>query len=163
MQAKATEVIPNSGIECNDDLANLTDIHPKNKQDVGLRLAWMALYKTYGKTLYENKMTALYSGYVIEGNQFKVSFSNVGTGLTTKDGLAPSMFEICGSDKVFYPADAVIEDNDKVILTNSSVQHPVAARLGWSYVNTTNLTNSEGIPVSVFKTYDWADASEELQ
>lgn len=163
MLAKATEIIPNSGIECNDDLANLTDIHPKNKQDVGLRLAWMALFKTYGKTLYENKMTALYTGHVIDGNQFKVSFSNAGTGLTTKDAQAPSMFEICGSDKVFYPANAVIEDNNSVVLTNSSVQNPVAARLGWSYVNTTNLTNSEGIPVSVFKTYDWADVSEELK
>ena len=161
IQAQASELIANSGIECNDDVANLTNIHPTNKQDVGLRLAWLALNKTYGKTVYNNKITSLYQSYVIEGNQITITFKNVGTSLKTKDALAPTMFEIAGVDKVFYPAVATISGTDKVILTSSSVTSPVAARLGWSYIKTTNLVNSENLPVSVFKTYSWLDTKEE--
>jgi sialate O-acetylesterase len=72
------------------------------------------------------------------------------------------MFEICGDDKVFYPADAVIDGTDTVVISNNSaVPNPVAARLGWSYIKTSNLLNGANIPVSVFKTYNWADAQEE--
>lgn len=161
IQAQTSELIANSGIECNDDVANLTNIHPTNKQDVGLRLAWLALNKTYGKTEYENKMTSLFKEFSIDGNQVTITFKNVGTGLKTKDELAPTMFEIAGSDKVFYPATATISGTDKVILSSSSVANPVAARLGWSYIKTTNLVNSENLPVSVFKTYSWLDATDE--
>jgi len=161
MQAKASELISNSGIECNDDVANLTNIHPTNKQDVGLRLAWLALYKNYGKSEYNNKITSLYQSHQIDGNQVTITFKNVGTGLKTKDQLAPTMFEIAGSDKVFYPATATISGTDKVILSSSNVTNPVAARLGWSYTKTTNLVNSENLPVSVFKTYSWLDVTEE--
>ncbi len=161
MQVKASELIPNSGIESNDDVANLTNIHPTNKQDVGLRLAWLALNKNYGKSEYNNKITSLYQSHQIDGNQVTITFKNVGTGLKTKDQLAPAMFEIAGADKVFYPATATISGTDKVILSSSSVANPVAARLGWSYTKTTNLVNSENLPVSVFKTYSWLDAVEE--
>ena len=161
IQAQASELIANSGIESNDDIGNQTNIHPTNKQDVGLRLAWLALNKTYGKTEYNNKITSFYQSHQIEGNQLTVTFKNVGAGLKTKDQLAPTMFEIAGSDKVFYPATATISGTDKVVLSSSSVANPVAARLGWSYIKTTNLVNSENLPVSVFKTYSWLDTTEE--
>jgi len=161
MQANASEMIPNSGIESNDDIADLTTIHPTNKQDVGLRLAWLALNKTYGKSVYYNKLTPIFKDYTISGNQVTIAFKNAGDGLKTNDGLAPTMFEIAGSNKVFYSANATISGIDKVILSNPNVPNPVAARLGWSYIKTANLVSMENLPVSVFKTYSWLDATEE--
>ena len=161
MQLTASNLIQNSEIECNDDLADLTDIHPKNKQDVGMRLAWLALNSTYNKTEYSNKKTAQYESHIVNQDQIIVTFKNVGGGLKTKDGATPAYFEICGSDKIFYPANAVVSGTNQVILTSPDVLRPVAARLGWSYVKTTNLVNSESLPVSVFKTYTWSDLQEE--
>ena len=161
IQTNASELIPNSGVESNDDIADLNNIHPTNKQDVGLRLAWLALNKTYGKTEYYNKLTPLFKEYSVESNQVTVTFKNVGDGLKTTDGLAPTMFEIAGSNKIFYPANATISGTDKVILSNPNVTNPIAARLGWSYIKITNLVSTENLPVSVFKTYNWLDATEE--
>lgn len=161
VQWKASELIPNSGIECNDDIGELTDIHPKNKQDVGLRLAWLALFKTYGKTEFSKKITASYESHLVEDDKIIITFKNVGNGLKTTDGSDPTMFEIAGEDKVFHSAKASISDKNKIILSNSKVSKPVAARLGWSYVKTTNLINSEALPVCVFKTYEWEDDKEE--
>ena len=70
------------------------------------------------------------------------------------------MFEICGSDKVFYSADAKISGNT-VELSSSQVPVPVAARMGWSYTKITNLRSNENLPVSVFRTYQWQDETEE--
>lgn len=162
MQANAATLIPNSGIESNDDIADLNDIHPKNKQDVGLRLAWLALSKHYGKDAFKDNVTALYKSHTIDNNQVTVTFDYVGNGLKTRDSEAPTMFEIAGVDKVFYPASATISGTDQVILTSANVPVPVAVRLGWSYTKITNLVNSEDLPVSVFKTYNWLDSSEEI-
>jgi len=161
IQTNASEMIPNSGIESNDDIADLNNIHPTNKQDVGLRLAWLALNKNYGKSEYYNKLSPTFKEYSISGNQVTITFKNTGDGLKTNDGLAPTMFEIAGSDKVFYPANATISGIDKVILTNPNVPNPIAARLGWSYIKITNLVSIENLPVSVFKTYSWLDTTEE--
>lgn len=162
MQAKASDLIPNSGFESNDDIADLNDIHPKNKQDVGLRMAWLALGKNYGKEAYKDKITSTYKSHTIENNQITVTFDKVGTGLKTRDNEVPSMFEIAGNDKVFYPATATISGKDQVVLSSPNVSAPIAVRLGWSYTKITNLVNSEDLPVSVFKTYNWLDSSEEI-
>jgi len=161
IQMNASDLILNSGVESNDDIGDLTTIHPANKQDVGLRLAWLALNKTYGKTEYYNKLTPFFKEYSIYANQLRITFKNVGDGLKTIDGLPPTMFEIAGSNKVFYPANATISGIDKVILSNPNVTNPIAARLGWSYIKTTNLVSTENLPVSVFKTYNWLDTTEE--
>jgi len=161
MQQRASELIANSGVECNDDIGDLNDIHPQNKQDVGLRFAYLALNKKYNVSSYDNFLSPLFSEYNTNGNQVTVMFRNVGTGLKTMDGQSPTQFEICGEDRIFYPAEAVIEGTNKVKLTSASVTSPVAVRLGWSFVNTTNLTSSENLPVAVFKTYDWEETSEE--
>lgn len=159
-QEKAAELIQNSGVTCNDDIADLNDIHPKNKQDVGLRLAYLALADKYRRTDFENKKCPVFNSYIIEGNKLTVEFKYAEEGLKTRNSVAPTMFEIAGTNRVFYPASATIIGN-KVELTSSSVANPVAARLGWSYINTTNLTSAFGLPVCVFKTYDWPDETEE--
>jgi sialate O-acetylesterase len=159
-QGKASEMIKNSGVTCNDDIADLNDIHPKNKQDVGLRLAYLALADKYRRTDFENKKSPVFNNYIIEGNKLTVEFKYAEEGLKTRNNLAPTMFEIAGANRIFYPANATIVGN-KVELTSSSVVNPVAARLGWSYIHTTNLTSAFGLPVCVFKTYDWQDETEE--
>lgn len=161
MQTISTDLIKNSGIESNDDIGDIKDIHPKNKLDVGLRLAWLALNKTYGKTRYYNKLTPLYKRFEVQNNKIRVVFKNVGDGLKTRDNLTPTMFEIAGSDKIFHFANATILNDSTVEISNENVVVPIAARLGWSYTNITNLVSSENLPVSVFKTYDWMDSTEE--
>ena len=161
MQVKASKLIPYCALECNDDIANLNNIHPKNKQDVGLRLAWLALNLTYGKEEYTNKRTPLFENYEISANKVTVNFKHTGKGLKTIDGKPPTMFEIAGEDRIFFSADAVISGKNNVILSNSNISNPIAVRLGWSYVKRTNLVSSENLPVSVFKTYEWTEIKEE--
>lgn len=159
-QAEATKQISGTAIEVNDDIGNIADIHPINKRDVGYRLAYLALGQTYGKTDFASQRSPVYKSMSVSGNKLIVSFDYAQNGLKTSDGAAPSMFEICGADKVFYPATATIA-GQTVELTSASVPVPVAARLGWSYTKTTNLRSANNLPVSVFRTYQWDDPTEE--
>ncbi|MEA5006869.1 MAG: sialate O-acetylesterase [Rikenellaceae bacterium] len=159
-QAEATKIIPKTAIEVNDDIADISNIHPRNKKDVGARLASLALSQTYGKSSYNRLRCPIFNNFTINGNKVVINFSYAESGLKTTDGNAPTMFEICGSDKVFYTADTKISGST-VELTSQKVPIPVAARMGWSYTKITNLRNNENLPVSVFRTYQWEDASEE--
>lgn len=161
VQAKTAESIARCAVQVNDDIGDTDNIHPINKQDVGLRLAYLALGQTYSKSEYATKRSPVYDSYTVSGNKLTVTFRHAQAGLKTSDGAAPSMFEICGADHLFYPATAVIA-GDKVELTAQQVPQPVAARLGWSYTKITNLCSNDGLPVSVFRTYDWTDETEEL-
>lgn len=161
VQAKTFSQIENSGITVNDDLVeDVTQIHPRNKKPVGARLAWLALSKTYKQSYYDNWLCCVYEGYTISENRLTVHFNPVSGGLKTNDCNPPSLFEICGSDKIFYPAETVIRGSS-VELTSANVPIPVAARMGWSYTKVTNLRSVHGFPVSVFRTYNWTDESEE--
>ncbi|WP_319226275.1 sialate O-acetylesterase [Draconibacterium orientale] len=160
MQAEASKQIDKSGIEVNDDIGEVNNIHPKNKQDVGLRLAWLALADSYGKEEFDEKKCPVYDTYEVQEDRIIVHFKYADSGLTTSDSNSPALFEICGSDHQFYPAEALVYGSS-VVLSNSAVKNPVAARLGWSYTKTTNLIGVNGLPVSVFRTYNWEDESEE--
>lgn len=157
-QQKASVLIQNSGAISNDDIADLNDIHPRNKKDVGLRFASLALKETYKRNDYYR--SPMYDRMMVEGAKIRVYFNYAEDGLKTKDGTAVTAFEIAGADKVFYPAQVVIEGNT-VVLQSDKVSQPLSARMGWSYTKTTNLVHSSGIPVSVFKTYDWPETVEE--
>ncbi|MBL1408269.1 sialate O-acetylesterase [Sphingobacterium faecale] len=157
-QQKASIIIQNSGSICNDDIADLNDIHPRNKKDVGIRFASLALKETYKKA--DHYRSPMYDRMTVEGTQIKVYFNHAEAGLKTSDGGVVTAFEIAGEDRVFYPADAVI-DNNTVVLQSNNVGNPVHARMGWSYIKTTNLVHNSGIPVSIFKTYDWQETKEE--
>jgi sialate O-acetylesterase len=147
------------------DAHNPNDIHPKNKQDVGGRLAQWALNQTYGK----KHMVAsgpLYSGHKIKGNQVHISFKNVGNGLMVgkKEGLKPTQhikdgtlkhFSIAGADKKWHWADAKIM-GDKVVLSSGAVKTPVAARYAFTMNPAdANLYNKEGLPAGPFRTDNW--------
>lgn len=159
-QAEAAEELPDCGFEVNDDISDIHQIHPLNKQDVGLRLAYLALGQTYGIDEYKPLRSPMFKNYRVDGSKIVISFKYAESGLMTSDGEAPSCFEICGEDKVFYPADAVI-NGAEVTISAAEVKNPIAARLGWSYIKTTNLRGNNGLPVSVFRTYDWIDEDEE--
>lgn len=147
--------VPHTGMAVTTDISNIKDIHPKNKQDVGKRLALWALAKTYGQDdiVYSGP---LYKGMKMAdgGNKIHLSFDHVGGGLKTRDGQPPSHFMIAGEDKQFVEAKAEIVD-DQVVVSAESVKNPVAVRFGWSETAEPNLCNEAGLPASPFRTDNW--------
>ncbi len=144
--------VPNTGMAVISDLVgDATNLHPTNKKDVGLRLAYWALNKTYG--MKDIPFSGpLYNHIKGEGNKVRVYF-DYAEGLTSKGGK-PTMFEVAGPDRTFYPAVAKI-DGETVVLKSKQVKHPVAVRFGWSNTANPNLVNKAGLPASSFRTDDW--------
>jgi sialate O-acetylesterase len=136
------------------DVGNAKDIHPTNKQDVGLRLAAIALNNVYGKTQIYSGPT--FKSQQIKGNQITLTFNNIGSGLAAGDNSENVKgFEIAGADKVFHSAKAIIKDN-KIIVSSENVANPVAVRYGWADDDTEiNLFNKEKFPASPFRTDNW--------
>ena len=149
----ATLALPNTGMVVTTDIGNVKDIHPRNKQDVGLRLAYWALANTYGKDdiVYSGP---LYKSMEVEGDAILISFKYTGSGLVSRDGEPLSWFQIAGEDQQFVDAVAVI-DGDTVVVSSDTVKAPVAVRLGWNQIAEPNLMNKEGLPVSPFRTDSW--------
>ena len=143
---------PNTGMAVTMDIANIKDIHPRNKKDVGYRLALWALAKDYGFT---NMVFSgpLYKNMKINDNKIIVSF-DYNVGLKTRDGKPLSHFEIAGEDKKFFPAVAEI-NNDQIIVSCDKIKNPVAVRYGWSDIAEPNLCNNANLPASSFRTDDW--------
>jgi sialate O-acetylesterase len=154
--------LPNTGMAVTTDIGDAKDIHPKNKQDVGKRLAAIALNKTYGKNnVYSGPV---YQSFKTEGNKIILSFSNIGGGLIAKDKYGYLRgFEVAGADKRFYFAKAFI-DGDKVVVMCDAVPGPVAVRYGWADdAGENNLFNKEGFPAAPFRTDDWTGITEKVK
>ena len=144
---------PNVGMAVIHDVGDVDDIHPRNKQAVGERLAKLALAQTYGK----KGIVAtgpLYESMKIKGDSVAIKFKHTGSGLATRDGAALSHFQLAGEDRVFYPATAEI-DRDRVIVRSDAVKSPKAVRMGWHETASPNLINKEGLPASPFRSDDW--------
>ncbi|MDT5270504.1 MAG: sialate O-acetylesterase [Acidobacteriota bacterium] len=150
-QTLTMRAAPNTGMAVVIDIGNPDDIHPRNKLDVGLRLARWALADTYGWEM--EKSGPLYDSYKVEGDRVRVRFTHAG-GLKTRDGAAPTGFYVAGADHKFVPAEARIEKG-AVIVWSKDVPSPVAVRYAWSDNPAANLYNSEGLPASPFRTDDW--------
>ncbi len=151
--------MPNTGMAITVDIGNVKDIHPRNKQDVGKRLALWAL-KDYGKK------ELVYSGPIYEaaktsGNKMEISFQ-FGAGLATSDGSAVSDLLIAGADKQFFNAMSKIE-GDKLVVWNESVAAPVAVRYAFDGRSEPNLVGSTKLPASPFRTDSWKDAKVPLR
>jgi len=145
--------IPNTGMAATMDISNLDDIHPKNKQDVGKRLAFLALAKTYGcKDMVYTGPT--YKSMSVEGGKIRVRFDNIGSGLASRDGKELKWFEVAGEDKKFVEAQAKI-DGDTLLVWSDSVSKPSAVRFGWHEMAEVNLMNKEGLPALPFRTEKW--------
>lgn len=145
--------LPHTGMAVINDIGNLKDIHPKNKQDVGRRLALWALAKDYGKTdlVYSGP---LYRSSRIEGDKVIITFDHVGGGLVSRDGQPLDEFTIAGADQKFVPATATVQ-GDQVVVHSDDVAKPAAVRFAWHDSAQPNLVNKEGLPASSFRTDDW--------
>jgi len=136
------------------DIGEANDIHPRNKQDVGRRLALSALKVTYNQDIVDSGPT--FKEMKIDGNKAIVSFEDIGSGFYLKNKYGyVNGFTIAGQDKVFYWAQAKISGN-KIIISSDRVPHPVAVRYGWANnPDDLNLYNLEGLPTVPFRTDDW--------
>jgi sialate O-acetylesterase len=144
--------LPNTGMAVIIDIGEATDIHPRNKQDVGLRLALPALAKLHG---FKNLVYSgpVYKSMKVEKNKIRISFNHVGGGLVAH-GKRLEGFSIAGKDKKFVWANARIEGNT-VAVSSPLVQKPVAVRYAWAENPICNLFNSSDLPASPFRTDDW--------
>jgi len=145
--------IPNTGMVVTTDITDVENIHPPNKQDVGLRLALWALANTYGQQNVPHRGPQ-YSRHVVEGGKVRLFFDHTNGGLASRDGQPLSWFTVAGEDKVFHPATAAI-DGDTVLVTCDKVVKPQAVRFGWHKLATPNLANQAGLPAVPFRTDDW--------
>ena len=143
---------PNTGMATIIDIGEANDIHPKNKQDVGKRLALWALAKTYGKELAYSG--PVYKSMDVRGSQITLHFDHIGGGLVAGGGEPLKGFAIAGADRKFVWADAKIDD-DTVVVSSDQVAEPVAVRYAWADNPVCNLYNKEGLPASPFRTDQW--------
>ncbi len=144
---RQTLALANTGMAVTVDIGNATDIHPKNKQDVGLRLALAARAITYGEKI--EYSGPLFRQATPEGNSLRVWFDHTGTGLAAKGGALKG-FELAGADRKFVPAEAVI-DGTTVMVSSASIGAPAYVRYGWADDPDCNLYNAEGLPASPFR------------
>ncbi len=160
--------IPHTGMAVVTDtvpLAEAGDIHPRNKYDVGLRLARWALNRDYGQKDLEVS-GPLFKALKIEGRQARLIFDHLGSGLMVgkKEGRAAAVenkegklkrFAVAGADQKWHWAEAVIE-NDTVVVSSPEVAEPVAVRFAFQMnPDGANLYNREGLPASPFRTDNW--------
>ena len=165
--------LPNTGMAVLIDIGEAGDIHPLNKQEVGARLAKIALAKIFGKEV--SYTGPVYRSMKVEGNKIRLSFDSVGGELVAgelpaiydvcvarkesrplvrnRPGSQLEGFAICGADRKWVWADAVIEGHT-VVVSAPEVQEPVAVRYAWAENPTCNLYNKEGLPASPFQTDD---------
>lgn len=156
-QRFAMNTIKKSGMIVTADIAgNVTDIHPRNKVDVGERLARWALAKTYSKP---NVFVSgpLYKSKKIEGNTIRIQFDYTADGLQIKGDSIANLW-IAGNDGKFMKALAKI-DGKEVLVSNPKIENPVAVRMAFANDATVNLFNNEGLPASPFRTDDFPVAS----
>ncbi len=146
--------LPATGQAVITDIGEANDIHPKNKQDVGYRLALVAEKVAYGKDIVYSGPQ--YQSMKKEDNKIVLSFSNIGGGLKIKDKYGyVKGFAVAGEDQKFVWAKAFIE-GDKVVVYNDEIKNPLAVRYAWgNNPDDANLYNQEGLPASSFRTDDW--------
>ncbi|HPP52615.1 MAG TPA: sialate O-acetylesterase [Thermoguttaceae bacterium] len=151
-QLLALKTTPNVGMACVMDLDEVNDIHPRNKQEIGRRLALWALGAVYGRAVVYTG--PIYESMAVEGDKIRIRFTGVGGGLVSRDGQPLREFTIAGPDQEFHPAAAVIDGNT-VVVSSPKVARPAAVRFGWRDAAVVNLANQEGLPAAPFRTDTW--------
>jgi len=151
--------LPETGMAVIIDIGEANDIHPKNKQDVGKRLALWALANTYGKKIVYSG--PLYKSMERKGKNIVLHFDHVDGGLVAKGGELKG-FAIAGKDRKFVWADAKIE-GDTVVVSSAEVSRPAAVRYAWADNPVCNLYNEAGLPASPFRTDAWPGVTADAQ
>jgi sialate O-acetylesterase len=150
-QALTVRTVPDCGLAVAIDIGEANDIHPKNKAEVGRRLALCALAKTYAKKI--EYSGPWYKSMKAKGSGISLSFDHVDGGLVAKGGELKG-FAISGADHKFVWANAVIEGKN-VVVSSPQVASPVAVRYAWDINPVCNLYNQAGLPAVPFRTDDW--------
>jgi len=143
---------PNTGMAVAIDVGEANDIHPRNKQDVGKRLAFQALNRVYGR----KEIVAsgpLFAGADVEGSRMRIRFTHADGGLTANGGELTG-FAVAGADRRFVWAKATME-GDTVVVESNEVPKPVAVRYAWANNPVCNLYNKAGLPASPFRSDNW--------
>ena len=149
--------IPNTGMAITIDVGEANDIHPRNKQAVGWRLAQWALASVYEQQFVPTG--PLYRSVEKDGNKMVISFDNCGSGLTGRQEMLEG-FAIAGADRSFAWAKAKI-DGDKVIVWHDDIADPQSVRYAWASNPKISLFNSANLPASPFRTDNWEEAASE--
>lgn len=148
-QAAVARDIPNTAMVVINDIGMLNDIHPRNKQDVGLRLANVALKRTYSRSdIIDTGPT--FKQFDRAGSQLRITFDNTAGGLRWRDNTPGDSFEIAGADGQWHRARANI-DGDCVVLSSDQVSTPVAVRFAWHQFAEPTLVNGAGLPTGAFR------------
>lgn len=149
-QAESVKQIPHTGMAVINDIGDVNDIHPKNKQEAGRRLALIALANDYGRKdlVFSGPV---YREHAVDGPRIRLKFDHTGGGLASRDGKPLTWFEVAGADGKFVAAEAAIDGKD-VIVSAAGVAEPKSARYAWSQIAEPNLMNKEGLPAGAFRT-----------
>lgn len=149
-QAMTLERVPNAGLAVTIDIGDADDIHPKNKQEVGRRLALSAEKIAYGRDVVHSGPT--FKAMAVEGRIAVLAFENTGAGLVVKGGALEG-FAISGEDGGWHAGEATIADDGRhVMVWSPSVDRPTAVRYGWANNPPATLYNKEGLPAGPFRT-----------
>lgn len=144
--------LPNTGMAVAIDVGDAGDIHPKDKQTVGHRLALAALKVAYGKSVEHSG--PMFESMKVKGDQAVIKFKHVGGGLVSKGAEKPKGFAIAGEDRKFVWADAKIEGST-VVVSSPQIKKPVAVRYAWADNPEATLYNKADLPAVPFRTDDW--------
>ncbi|MBN2000959.1 9-O-acetylesterase [candidate division KSB1 bacterium] len=144
--------LPHTGMAVTIDIGEADDIHPRNKQDVGKRLALNARALVYGENI--TFSGPIYKSMQIDSNKIRLTFEQIGAGLVTPDDEPLKGFAIAGRDSNFVWAEAVI-DKESVVVWSPEIADPIAVRYAWASNPVCNLYNKDGLPASPFRTDDW--------
>jgi sialate O-acetylesterase len=151
---KMALALPNTGMAVTIDIGDANDIHPGNKQEVGVRLALSARHLVHGENVVYSGPA--YKSMEIEGNRIRLFFNHAQDGLMSTDGGKLRGFAIAGADRKFVWAAAMI-DGKTVVVSSPQVAKPVAVRYAWAINPVCNLYNRSGLPASPFRTDAWPE------
>jgi sialate O-acetylesterase len=144
--------LPRTGMGFNLDIGEAADIHPRNKQEAGRRLALWALGEVYNEKVPATSGPRP-AGHEVRGAEIVLRFTHANGGLVAKDGALRG-FEIAGADRVWRAATARIA-GDTVIVSGAEVPQPIAARYAWENNPAASLFNAAGLPATPFRTHRW--------
>ena len=154
-QAFTARTVKNSGLAVTVDTGDADNIHPKDKEIVGERLAFCALANTYGEKIPYAGPTYKWAEQI--PGALRIHFTHTDGGLVVKGG-PPGEFSIAGADRRWHWAEAKI-DGDTVIVSSPEVPQPVAARYAWQANPEATLYNGAGLPAVPFRTDDWPEST----